>query len=30
MNLMYTVGAIVVVGLAVYLLWALLKPESFQ
>jgi K+-transporting ATPase KdpF subunit len=27
---MYVIGAVLVLGLMVYLLWALLKPEAFQ
>jgi K+-transporting ATPase KdpF subunit len=30
MTLMYVIGAALVLGLVVYLLWALLKPEAFQ
>jgi K+-transporting ATPase KdpF subunit len=30
MTVLYIIGAIVAVALAVYLVWALLKPEAFQ
>jgi K+-transporting ATPase KdpF subunit len=30
MTVMYVIGAALVLGLVVYLLWALLKPEAFQ
>lgn len=30
MVLMYAIGTVMVLGLSVYLLWALLKPEAFE
>jgi K+-transporting ATPase KdpF subunit len=30
MTWMYLVGAVLALGLVIYLLWALLKPETFQ
>jgi K+-transporting ATPase KdpF subunit len=30
MNALYVIGALVALGLAVYLVWALFRPEDFS
>lgn len=30
MNVLYLIGAIVALGVAVYLVWALFRPEDFS